>query len=122
MVTLYAKGLLLDPDSAIADFKRAPDKRAFEADFNKAIEGLCKELNKKHIALGGLSTFLLFIKPATGKPALFATTPTEVTLANSVKETYTLVKKNMKTIDDATKMKVTENHKKLLKTIQALEK
>ena len=122
MNTLYAKGLLLEPNSAIADFKKAPDKRAFETDFNNAIDGLCKELNKKHIALGALPTFLLFVTPVSGRTALFTTTPTAATLANNVKEIYTILKKNMKTIDDATKMSLTENHKKLLKIVQALEK
>ena len=97
MNTIYVRGLLLDPVSAIADFKKAPDKRAFEADFNKAIDGLCKELNKKHIALGALPTFLLFVTPVNGKAALLTTTPTAATLANSVKEIHTIIKTNMKT-------------------------
>jgi len=122
MITLYAKRLLLDPATAIADFKKAPDKRAFEADFNKAIDGLCKELNKKHVALGSLPTFLLFVKPVTGGPTLFTETPTALTLENNVKEVHELIKKNMKTISDATKMKQTESHKKFLKIIQVLEK
>ena len=122
MITLNAKRLLLDPDFAIADFKKAPDKRVFETEFIKAIDVLCKELNKKHIALGALPTFLLFVAPVAGKAGLFTGTPTALTLSDNVKQTYTMLKKNIETINDATKMKLSENHKKLLKTVQALEK
>jgi hypothetical protein len=113
------KELLFNPDLVITQYNKVEDKKKYEADFNNAIKRLSTELNKESIELGAAALFAVFTAGLVGGSALTGAVPSATVNAKHVLEIYKMLQKNIKKINEATKMNLT-NSRSLMKIIKGL--
>lgn len=113
------KELLFNPDLVITQYNNTEDKKKYEADFNNAIKRLSNELNKESIELGASALFAIFTAGLVGGSALTGVVPSTTVLTKHVLEIYNMLEENIKKINEATKMNLT-NSRSLMKIIKGL--